>query len=107
MSPRKTPGKSSSRPNAKKASNPTKATKAAKAAKAAKPVKSPVSGRAQPVASASEDRRAGRRPRRPSDPLHILMLASEAAPFSKTGGLADVTSSLARALGRMGHVVTL
>lgn len=39
--------------------------------------------------------------------LQILMIASEAAPFSKTGGLADVTSSLARALGRMGHEVTL
>ncbi len=35
------------------------------------------------------------------------MIASEAAPFSKTGGLADVASALPRALGRLGHEVTL
>src|SRR5690606_7082659 len=39
--------------------------------------------------------------------LRILMCASEAHPFSKTGGLADVVSSLARALGRLGHDVTV
>lgn len=35
------------------------------------------------------------------------MVASEAVPFAKTGGLADVTSALAKALGRLGHTVTL
>jgi starch synthase len=35
------------------------------------------------------------------------MIASEATPFSKTGGLADVASALPRALGRLGHEVTL
>jgi starch synthase len=35
------------------------------------------------------------------------MVASEAQPFSKTGGLADVAGSLTRALGRLGHDVTL
>lgn len=40
-------------------------------------------------------------------PLHILMVASEAVPFAKTGGLADVTSALSKALGRLGHRVTL
>jgi starch synthase len=35
------------------------------------------------------------------------MLASEGQPFSKTGGLADVSTSLSRALGRLGHRVTL
>ena len=35
------------------------------------------------------------------------MVASEAHPFSKTGGLADVAGSLTRALGRLGHDVTL
>jgi starch synthase len=35
------------------------------------------------------------------------MVASEAQPFSKTGGLADVTTSLAQALGRLGHEVTV
>lgn len=35
------------------------------------------------------------------------MVASEAYPYSKTGGLADVASALSRALGRLGHDVTL
>ncbi len=35
------------------------------------------------------------------------MVASEAFPFSKTGGLADVASALPKALGRLGHHVTL
>ncbi len=35
------------------------------------------------------------------------MVSSEAQPFSKTGGLADVANSLTRALGRIGHQVTL
>ncbi len=39
--------------------------------------------------------------------LRILMIASEAQPFSKTGGLADVATALPRALGRLGHDVTL
>ncbi|MDO8679794.1 MAG: glycogen synthase GlgA [Acidobacteriota bacterium] len=39
--------------------------------------------------------------------LRILMVASEAQPFSKTGGLADVATALAKALGRLGHDVTV
>ena len=39
--------------------------------------------------------------------LRILMVASEAQPFSKTGGLADVVAALPRALGRLGHDVTV
>ena len=35
------------------------------------------------------------------------MIASEAQPFSKTGGLADVAAALPKALGRLGHDVTL
>jgi starch synthase len=35
------------------------------------------------------------------------MIASEAQPFSKTGGLADVAGALPKALGRLGHDVTL
>lgn len=35
------------------------------------------------------------------------MIASEAYPFSKTGGLADVATALPKALGRLGHDVTL
>ncbi len=40
-------------------------------------------------------------------PLRVLMIASEVAPFSKTGGLADVTAALPRALAREGHDVTV
>ena len=35
------------------------------------------------------------------------MVASEAVPFAKTGGLADVASALAEALGRLGHRVAI
>jgi starch synthase len=42
-----------------------------------------------------------------SSGLRVLMVASEAHPFSKTGGLADVATSLSTALGRLGHDVTL
>jgi starch synthase len=37
--------------------------------------------------------------------LSILMVASEAIPFAKTGGLADVAAALPVALGRLGHRV--
>jgi starch synthase len=37
----------------------------------------------------------------------VLMVASEALPFSKTGGLADVLGALPVALGRLGHRVTV
>ncbi|MEP7116030.1 MAG: glycogen synthase GlgA [Acidobacteriota bacterium] len=39
--------------------------------------------------------------------MRVLMIASELAPFSKTGGLADVVSALSKALGRAGHNVTV
>ncbi len=40
-------------------------------------------------------------------PLSILMVASEATPYAKTGGLADVVGALPSALARLGHDVTL
>lgn len=39
--------------------------------------------------------------------MRILMTASEAVPFAKTGGLADVATALSRALEIAGHDVTL
>ena len=42
-----------------------------------------------------------------TDPLHIVMAASEAVPFAKCGGLGDVAGILPSALAKMGHHVTL
>jgi starch synthase len=39
--------------------------------------------------------------------MNVVVIASEAVPFAKTGGLADVMGALPRALGRLGHDVTL
>jgi starch synthase len=38
-------------------------------------------------------------------PLRIVEIASEGVPFAKTGGLADVTGALSRALAQRGHEV--
>ena len=39
--------------------------------------------------------------------MKILMVASEAVPFAKTGGLADMVSSLSLALAKQGHEVRI
>src|SRR5690606_15862637 len=39
--------------------------------------------------------------------LKILLVASEVAPFAKSGGLADVAGALPRALKRLGHDVRI
>lgn len=40
-------------------------------------------------------------------PVKILFVASEVAPFAKTGGLADVASALPQALAALGHEVRI
>src|SRR5437016_3487797 len=42
-----------------------------------------------------------------SKSLKVLMVTSEAVPFAKTGGLADVAGVLPRELARLGHDVRL
>ncbi len=39
--------------------------------------------------------------------LRILLMSSEATPYAKTGGLADVAGALPRALAALGHDVRL
>src|SRR5262245_39234974 len=48
-----------------------------------------------------------RKPKPSGPPLSILMVASEAHPYAKTGGLAEVVAALPDALARLGHRVTL
>ena len=42
-----------------------------------------------------------------ASPLKILCVSSEAVPFAKTGGLADVAGALPREVARLGHEVRL
>jgi len=42
-----------------------------------------------------------------SDRLHIAFVTSEMVPYVKTGGLADVSASLPKALAKLGHRVTV
>ena len=39
--------------------------------------------------------------------MNVLFATSEVAPFSKTGGLADVSGALPTALAKLGHQVTI
>lgn len=43
----------------------------------------------------------------PGHPLRLLLASAEVYPFSKTGGLADMVSALAKALARAGHEVSV
>ena len=42
-----------------------------------------------------------------SRPLNILFVSSEVDPFAKTGGLADVSSSLPQAIKESGHEIRI
>ena len=39
--------------------------------------------------------------------MKILMISSEAAPYAKTGGLADAVSALSKTLTELGHDVKI
>jgi starch synthase len=56
----------------------------------------------QSVSDATPSQAAGQAQR-----LSIVMIASEAHPFAKTGGLAEVAGALPDALARLGHSVTV
>jgi starch synthase len=43
----------------------------------------------------------------PNDPLHVAFVTPEMAPYVKTGGLADVSAALPKALVRLGHRVSV
>jgi starch synthase len=95
-------GVSDKRPAARTAQKPPVEKPAA--AKVSKPRtdRTPRTGEAKaaPVAAAKPvERRA--------DALDVLMVTSEARPFAKTGGLADVCGALPLALARLGHRVTI
>lgn len=87
-------GRAAKGSKAVKTTGATKALKAAKTAGEAKAVPAPRAKGARPPASADGG-------------LRIVMIASEVHPFSKSGGLADVAGALPRALGRLGHDVTV
>ena len=44
---------------------------------------------------------------RTSRPLNLLVAASEAIPYAKTGGLADVAGALPQEFAKLGHDVIL
>ena len=47
------------------------------------------------------------RPSVTQHPLNLLMVSSEAVPYAKTGGLADVAGALPLELAKLGHDVIL
>jgi len=80
-------------------------------------VQTPAAENNSPVAAAATSRSSNESPSPESQksaadkifdgPLKILIAGSEAVPFIKTGGLADVVDALSRGLSARGHDVTL
>ncbi len=102
------------RPGSRTAPKAPKATRSAnkplpaveKRARSAKSTSKPRAPRASSKMTAPTTTVPEKRPEG-SEPLSILMIASEAHPYAKTGGLAEVAAALPDALGRLGHRVTL
>jgi starch synthase len=107
------PEKKAAKPKTKTTSTATPRARTAqsKAAKTVEPA--PAAADDAAVARAPKSQRAPAKPRTPRQaeppqaPLSILMIASEAHPFARTSGLADLAGSLPDALTRLGHQVTL
>ncbi len=76
---------------------PKKAASTPKPAIAPTTAKTPEAASAQPQPSTAPV----------ANTLSIVMVASEAHPFAKTGGLAEVVGALPDALARLGHDVTM
>ena len=95
MSPKKTTPKPEPKPKAPKPkSKPAPTAKRAPAA-------------AKPAATRKPAPRKAKTARAKDAALRVLMVASEAHPFAKTGGLAEVLGALPAALARLGHDVTV
>lgn len=90
---------------ARKADAPAAAAKATPSRKAPAPRarKAP----AEPAAPRPSTDIAAMTPAMAGPSLSVLIVASEAAPFSRTGGLGDLAGGLPAALGALGHRVTL
>jgi starch synthase len=107
-----------SRPRAKPATKPRSAPALAPEPVAATPVLAPEPRPEPPPAPKLQPRLPAAKTPRPrasadheiaqsSNVLDILMVTSEARPYAKTGGLADVCGALPLALARLGHRVTI
>ena len=92
---KKTPIPPADTPPAKPGAKTKKKPKTASTRKAPATPKESTKPRSKPVTSL------------PPDGLRVLMVASEAHPFAKTGGLAEVLGALPSALVRLGHDVTV
>src|SRR3954471_21976683 len=106
------PGRTSSRPEPAARSSKKPPATADKATAPAPPAKSSAKPRpsagAKPQVTPPPKPTLPKRPSKPTrPPLSILMVASEAHPYAKTGGLAEVVAALPTALVRLGHRVTL
>lgn len=101
-SEKKPPEKKPKKPSEKKSSEKKPSEKKAAVQKKAPAQKKPASPAKQetPVAVPSVPEPEGMHPAPEPDPIRVLLVASEAMPFVKTGGLADVVGTLPMALGK-------